>query len=222
MRTFIIVALTALLLYGYKIFKFLKNNVKKIEKVPFKEQLEIFKAIGFKINKEIPEGYLLSLHDTTEYENNPYNLLYLVLGSFTEDDSYAPITNNCWHFDAECINDHGDYATIIENIGRISNGELNFKNVKDYVDIEEMQAWVSFVLNDDAYKWNFKVDDDWVDGAVFENLQNLTEKYQTKGRFTNYGLGQDCIIGYLTNSQFAEFKQRTNLDIQWLEGSQIN
>ena len=36
---------------------------------------------------------------------------------------------------------------LIKNLERITRGELVFENVKDYVDIEEEKAWVSFTFN---------------------------------------------------------------------------
>ena len=147
--------------------------------------------------------------------------MYQMLGSTTEREPETPITNNCWDFDVEAIEDHGAYIYIMENISRITNGELIFENLKDYVDINEGEAWVSFTCRGDNYKWNLEVDNDWADGNLFDKVQELTGKYKTKGKFTYFNPGgQSFVLGYATPEELEKIRQATGLDIVWLNAKE--
>ena len=60
-------------------------------------------------------------------------------------------------------------------------------------------------------------DNDWVDPNLFSKIVKLTEKYETKGRFTYYDTGgQDLVIGWSTPEKLDEIKSKTGLEIVWL------
>ena len=121
-------------------------------------------------------------------------------------------------FDTECIEDNGSYIDILENIKRISKNKLNFENIKDFVDIENEKAWVSFELNGQHHKWNLRVDNDWVDGSLFDKIIALNSELNHLEKLTIYGLGQDGVIDYMTEKEMAEFKKITKIKIKWLNG----
>ncbi|UOK42193.1 MULTISPECIES: hypothetical protein [Flavobacterium] len=218
MKTLIIFLTVLVSLYGFKSYRFLKNNVKKVQKVTFEQQLTTFETLGFKLNKGIAKENLISFYgNKSEFEKDPWVLMYTTLGMEIEKEPWTPITDRCWHFDLEAIEDNGAYVDIMKNISRITNGELKFENIKDYVDIDNEKAWVSFEINGDKYKWDLKVDNDWADGALFDKVQDLTAKYKTSGKFTFYGLGQDFILGYETEANLKKIKEQTGLKIEWLK-----
>ena len=64
----------------------------------------------------------------------------------------------------------------MENISRITNGELEFKNISDYVEFEEEIAWVSFSCRNENYKWDLIIDNDWVDGQLFDKVQEQVKR----------------------------------------------
>jgi hypothetical protein len=196
-----------------------KTQSLKKSKPTFQEQLETFKELGFTLNKGV---------DTTdinrwqgghkEFEDQPYHLLYQTLGQTIEREPWTPITNKCWDFDLEAIEDHGAYIEIMENISRITNGDLIFENLKDYVDIEEKKAWVSFTCKGHNYKWNLKVDDDWADGDLFDKVQELADKYKTNAKFTFFDTGgQDFVLGYHTKEELETINRKTGLGLVWLK-----
>ncbi|MBK7174262.1 MAG: hypothetical protein IPH84_13740, partial [Bacteroidales bacterium] len=131
-------------LLGFPGCKGQTKSTGKFHKPTFQEQLDTFKELGFNFNQGIdtsdinrwPEGH-------KEFEDQPYHLMYKTLGQTIERDPWTPITNKCWDFDLEAIDDHGAYVGIMENISRITNGDLVFENLKDYVDIEENNNLVS-------------------------------------------------------------------------------
>ena len=129
--------------------------------------------------------------------------------------SNAPSTDKFYELDTEAIYNTGDYAWIVENISRITNGELAIENIRDFVDFEKGVAWVSFTCRDDNYKWDLEVDNDWVDEGLFEMFQSLAEKYNTRGRFTYFLGGQNVILGFCTLEELNRIREATGLDIVW-------
>lgn len=194
------------------------KETKSAKIISLKTQLETFKKLGFTLNSGITISDIDRWGGHKEFENEPYSLLYTTLGQTIEREPWTPLTNRCWNFDAEAIDDHGTYVEIFKNLERISRGELKFANLKDYVDVEERKAWVSFSVNGDEYKWNLKVDDDWVDETLFTKIVELTNKHKTKGKFTYFNTGgQDMVIGYETPEGRDEIIKATGLKIEWLE-----
>ena len=195
------------------------NSASKKVKATFQEQFETFTGLGFTLNEGVDTSDINRWQGGhKEFEDQPYHLMYQTLGQTIEREPWTPLTNKCWDFDLEAIEDHGAYVSIMKNISRVTNGDLGFENLMDYVDIEEKVAWVSFTCKGDKYKWNLKVDDDWTDGDLFDRVQALAEKYQTKGRFTYFNTGgQDFVLGYHTKEELEMITQRTGLEIVWLK-----
>lgn len=144
------------------------------------------------------------------------------MGEEAEADSEAEyagyLSDNIWHFDTECIEDHGSYVTIAERMAALAQGDLPLEKIDDYVDIEEGEAWLSFTLYGRSYKWTAKVDDDWVDPSIFSRFSDLLTSSRKVGkRFTYIDLGgQDCLIGCATPEQRACLESRTGLKVEWL------
>ena len=185
----------------------------------FDEQLETFKLLGFELNSGVDTSDINRWQTGhKEFEDLPYHLMYQTLGQTIEREPWTPITNKCWDFDLEAIVDHGDYIRVLQNISRITNGELIFDTIEDYVDIENGIAWVSFNCNGEKYKWDLAVNDDWADGDLFDKVQALTTIYKTKGKFTFFNTGgQDFVLGYSTQEELEKLKQITGLEILWLK-----
>jgi hypothetical protein len=190
-------------------------NTKQKTKPTFEEQLNTFKELGFDLNPEVrPSDIDQWKASYKNFDEPTYQWIYQTLGSIIEREPWTPVTNKCWDFDMEAIEDHGAYVEIMENISRITNGELVFENLQDYVDLEEGKAWVSFTCNRDSYKWDLKVDNDWADGDLFDKVQALTDKYRTKGKFTYFDTGgQDFVLGFHTAEELQKIKQTTGLNI---------
>jgi hypothetical protein len=85
-------------------------------------------------------GFFKPLHK--EFEESPFSLMYITLGQEIERDPFTPLTDRCWDFDTEAIEDHGAYVRIIQNLERITRNELKFSNIKDFVDIEEAMKFI--------------------------------------------------------------------------------
>jgi hypothetical protein len=146
-------------------------------------------------------------------------LLYELAGEADPDDSQFPDTvfsNNIWHFDTECINDHGDYAVIARRMAALTQGALAISGIQDHVDVENGIAWLSFRLDDELIRWDLVVDDDWVDSQVFDRFAALLAHTGSPRRYRCFDLqGQDLLIGCATPEEKEKLERETNLEVEW-------
>lgn len=220
---FLIVATSAILVYiGYAIFSSVRRHKALRDPVAvFKAALDKLITAGIKINPEVQESDIFDRWtEVLDYYSSPIEALYITLGDSTEYEPYTNFSDSCWHFDMEAIEGEGSYVRILENLRRISNGDLDFQNITDYCnDDEDNKAWISFEFNGDRYKWELDVDDDWVDSYLFDKIQDLCRKYNKKGRLTYFSEGQGFVTSYLTEDEFNKIKEITQLKLQWLKVS---
>ena len=185
--------------------------------VTLEHQLEILSSCGIRLLPEIAINHLLASFDREEFESEPFLLLLTTLGHELETEPYTYPSDDIWHFDTECIEDHGDYARIAHRFVDLSNGSLPLESIDDYVDIEEGEAWVSFELDGDDYKWTAEVTDDWVDPAIISQFAKLLADRDVGKRFTYLDLkGQDCLIGCGSPEQIEKLRRLTGLNFVWL------
>ncbi|MDX1905753.1 MAG: hypothetical protein SF053_01875 [Bacteroidia bacterium] len=188
------------------------------ENVRFEDKLKVFSTLGFVYDEGVVKQDIVDTWGKERLEHITYSQLYITLGSELHREPWTPITNQCWYFDTEAIDGEGAYVAIIQNLARISNGELPFENISDVVDWDRQQASVSFDLKGDRYSWELVFDEDWVDTDLFVKIVALTRQYNTRGRFTFYDLGgQDVVIGWATPEKLEEINATTGLGIVWLE-----
>ena len=194
-----------------------KQAVPRRPKLTFEEQLANLATCGISLKPGIPQEVLLDEWETEDYERDPYQLLMVALGSDIGEEDYGFLSSNIWHFDTECIEDHGDYARIAYRMAELAGGDLPLQRIEDYVDIEKRNAWLGFRIGWRKYKWTFEVEDDWVDTKVFGGFDSLLRERQKRKRFTYLDLGgQDCLIGCATQEQIEQLRQVTGLDFKWL------
>lgn len=192
-----------------------KDDLNPFFKPTLEEQLEVFKSLDFRLNPDVELEDLNRWGDISEFENLPYTLLYATLGQRLEREPWSPITNKVWDFDTEAIHLTGSYIKIIRNLERISRGELKFLELIDYVDIFAERASVSFKILDEEFTWELAVNENWVDTSLFKKIVDITNKYNTKGKFTYYDTGgQNVVIGYETLENLERLTKATGLKIK--------
>lgn len=219
--------LTALMILLWLLFTFVScdalqssnDNSLQDSTVTFKSSLDSLKQVGFTINQEINEQDIFNRwKEVLQYHSDPTDALYITLGDETPKKPYRNFSNSCWHFDSEAIEAQGSYVRILDNLNRISNGDLNFQNATDYCnDNEDNKAWAAFEFEGDKYKWDLQVDNDWVDGYLFDKIQDLCKKYNKKGRLTFFPEGQAFVISYLTPEEFNRLKSVLGPKLEWLK-----
>ena len=108
--------------------------------VSFEKQLSTLANCGIKLAPGVAPEALLESFDREAFEAEPYRLLLVCMGGEAESESQAGETgypcDNIWHFDTECIEDHGAYAAIARRMKDLAQGELPLEEINDYVDVE--------------------------------------------------------------------------------------
>jgi hypothetical protein len=148
----------------------------------------------------------------------PYELLLVVLGAHAETPPFSPHSDNIWHLDFECIEGPGSYVRVANRMETLAGGELELRNVEDFIDPHNGKASLSFTSDGENVSWPIKVKDDWLDGDVLSKFAQLLEAKQASKRFTYCSFeGQDCLIGCSTPEQLALLRKETGLKFKWLD-----
>jgi len=184
------------------------------KKLTVEEQYAKVKSLGIELKQGMNLNQVISGCGREGYEEKPYLLLYISLGSemALDDHSFTYPSDDIWHLDRECIEDHGDYIPIIERISDLLKDEIIVNDIADYVDIENNEIWVSFTIDGKAYKYELAVDNDWLDMGIFKIFSELLEEYGCGKRFYYYDLGQGVLVGAYENEQW---KALNNLPVMF-------
>jgi len=204
-------------------------KVEKRKPVPFKEQLQVFESLGYKLNSKVSykdmEKELFGSGDidnTTTMEefftSNPYSKLYYYMGWTKYDEetkTLIPYTEKCIWYDLEFIDPASEYITLMKQMGNITDGELSFSNISMHVDTENYE-WIHFEVNGVQKKWKLeKVG--YIADSIFSRFAMLTEEFKTKGKYTYYdNFSQQFVIDFATPEEQKEFVEKTGLQREWL------
>jgi hypothetical protein len=188
------------------------------------EQLAVLDSCGIRLHAGLTIDHLLRVFDRQEYETEPFQLLLTVMGGeageMIDEDSdplFAYPSDNIWHLDTECIEDHGSYIAVAERMRDLAQGELPLIFIEDYVDINAKAAHLSFHLDGQKYRWEAQVEDDWIDPTILSKFVELLTARNTARQYTYCDLGgQDCLIGCSTPQELASLQVKTWLPFEWL------
>jgi hypothetical protein len=185
----------------------------------FAETLKKFQNKGFIINMDVSTVDLEEMWKPyLKYHSEPIEAMYVFLGAETPQKPYRNISDNCWLMDMEAIEGVGSYKRILDNIERISKGDLRFRDIQDYCnDNDDGKAWVNFTFEGNEFSWQLAVNDDWADPQLFQNIQDLCRKFDKKGRLTFFPAGQAFVVSYLTEEQFVHMKELLGPKFKWLD-----
>lgn len=172
---------------------------------------------GIRLRPEFSTSTLLEFFDREKYETNPYYGVVITMGGESRHEPHAPLSDNVWHLDAECIEVPGDYAYIAERMRDLAQGELPIENIRDRVDRENGDAWVEFELNGETIHWGARVHEKWVDPAMISNFCDLLAKQHGVRRYTFFDLkGPSSLIGCATEEELRKLRKETGLRFTWL------
>jgi hypothetical protein len=172
------------------------------------EKIEALESCGIALRSQFSVDDLLSSWDRAEYEKPGFNLTLVGIGMTQEEPPWTPRSDHLWHFDTECIEDHGAYAEIAERMVEMAEESLPLTDIADYVDIEEGKAWLSFKLDGETIRIDCAVKDDWVDPEVFGHFVRLLAEKDSSRLYFYYDLGgQDCIIGCLDRENYSKLRK---------------
>jgi hypothetical protein len=83
--------------------------------------------------------------------------------------------------------------------------------MKDFVDIENQAASISFTLDEKDYCWKLEVNDDWIDEKIIVKFNELLEIKNTDKRIYILDLrGQDCLVGIFSMEQAKQLNNLLN------------
>ena len=192
-----------------------KKETKTAMAAPVSEALQTLAAIGIRTRPGISnEDLLLSLAGSMDSKVEMLDLL-CTLGSEVDRDGFHRISDDIWHFDAECIENHGDYVAVVNRFVTLAKGALPITNIRDYVDVEEGKTWVEFELDGKTVHWDLEADNDWVDPELYCRLQELVTPRGAGKRFFIVALGQDSLISFGDEEMKKKLSLLAGLDFQW-------
>jgi len=169
------------------------------------QKLEVLADCGLKLSDPFKSEDLLESWGREKYEKPGFDLVLVGLGMTEEQEPWRNRCVNLWHFDTECIEDHGDYKRIVERMVEMARGSLPMENIQDHVDLEKGEAWFSFTFQGKKIKVECKVEDDWVDSTIFAQFVDLLEISDPTKIYIYFDLGgQDCIIGCVTKEELRK------------------
>lgn len=175
-------------------FGFFKKKVVSLD-----HQLAKLAEFGVTFNEGIEPAIFLEEVSRDFFEEDPYlSLLICMGGEISKGDTFVDSSDHIWYFDTECIEDHGVYSEVIERLKKMT--ELDIRNIKDCVDIDNGVVWVSFTFDNQQVKWDLQMDYDWLDVGIFEKFNDLIKNKSSK-RIVVTSIDQSCLITYLTEEQ---------------------
>ncbi len=125
---------------------------------------------------------LYSLTDKEEIESGGFEALLAVVGSDrmfvndAEEFEFCPLSDDVLYFDHECIEGPESYASIVDDLCRMTAGDLSFDEWTDYS------------------QYNFRFDTDWIDEAIFGILQRHLSDTGSRRRFAIYTPDQHSLM----------------------------
>ncbi len=172
-------------------------------------------AIGIECRSDVTPDRLFGIISRDRIEKSRFEWLLVAMGEREQDrDPFkvlGPLSDDVWHFDAEAINDHGDYRSIVEECCRLSKGHLSFNAIADYVDVANKTAWVELDLGTHTERVDLKVDNDWIDPKIFSVLQQHLARTGSQRRLAGHGLGQDLLFVCQTPDAIQRLNKVTGL-----------
>ncbi len=184
------------------------NSMRDGIQMTLEQQLEKLAKLGFKLNDGISIDDLLYSCDREEYESEPYDTIMFILGSEVEREPWGRyFCDQVWNFDVECIEDSGAYVTIVENMCRIAGLPNLITNLKDYVDLDNGEAWLKYTIDGKNRHFNVRVDDDWADPDTVSAV--MTDIERNGQRFYAIDNGQASILFFLDKEIARELNELT-------------
>lgn len=170
---FLKIIVIALLISSVVYFSLYKKHVTTEASYTLEEQVGVLAELGVTLNEDVTIDDLLNSFDRASYESRPFDLILFVYGVEIESEPWGrKFSNNAWNFDLESIEDNGSYVDIVKNFSLISNNLKNIAKIKDSVDFEKEEAWVSYFINEFDKRYSAEFDNDWADPFVVTSIMS--------------------------------------------------
>jgi hypothetical protein len=190
-----------------------------LNRVTIEQQVAILAEIGITVNDGVAVDDLIEFEDREKLELQPYAGLVESLGYEIERESFTPKCNRLWMCDYERIEDHGDYEAVLERLELMTDCALGLRDIKDYVDIEDDEAWVEFTYRGAIIHWDAEVDNDWLDPFIIVKydalLKDSRSLFRIYSNHTDYG--QIAFFAAFTPEQKARFDEICKIKLILIE-----
>ncbi|MCA8959732.1 MAG: hypothetical protein KDC38_04440 [Planctomycetes bacterium] len=188
------------------------------KRVTIESQLAALAEIGLTLNPGVGEEQLTRSDDRRSLESPPYRGLIEVMGMDLEEEPYTPLCDRLWMCDVERVEDHGDYVEVLERLERMTSNALDLSHVKDHVDLEEGVAWLEFEHEGQRVRWDFRIDDDWLDPTVLTRYDGLLGASGSRVRiYSNHrDYGQVAFLAAFEPDQKKRFDQLSRIRLSRL------
>jgi hypothetical protein len=170
----------------------------KLTPTQIKEKLDILSQCGIKIAHPFSIKNIL---ESKDYKESDVFELEDILFWLEDGGDYFSKNIRCknlLYIDSECVDAPEIYEELTKRIAEISQGSLNFKNIKTSVDLNKYgyweRVWLSFEFENKKIELACKVDNDWLDENIFLKFTELLETANPEKIFAEYDLGQVNII----------------------------
>jgi len=141
------------------------------------EQLDALSKLGLTLNDGLTADDLLYSFDREEYENEPFDLILLVLGIEVECEPWGrPVCSRAWNFDMECIYETGDYVRIVKHLCEVAGQPNLITDIEDFLDFESGQAWLKYSVDGQPRHYTVTLDNDWADPDTIAKIMSDIER----------------------------------------------
>ena len=207
MKTAVIWLLALSLLFGCRPDSNIDSTKSRTE-MTLEQQLKALGELGLALNEGVTIDDLLYSWDREEYEKEPFDVILFTLGSEVEREPWErPVCDTAWNFDVECIEDTGDYVTIVKQLCRVAGMPNLISDAEDFVDIENGKAWLKYTIDGKQRQYTIAVDNDWADpdtvSAVMADIERDGNRFYAKDN------GQASIWFYLDEQTAGKLNQMT-------------
>ena len=140
-------------------------------------KLEILTECGLSLAPPFTAQDLLESWPREEFEKPGFNLTLIGLGMTEERPPWRNHSVNIWHFDTECVEGNGSYVGFAQRMAELIQESVIIENLRDRVDVGAGIATLDFEYSGEPVHIDFKVNDDWVDPAVFSRVISIVTQY---------------------------------------------
>jgi hypothetical protein len=174
---------------------FFPSDKKFLSKEQIEDAISGWQRVGIlsHLNKE-----QILVAKTKVFEENRDNL----------NDVIISFPDVVYWFDTELENLNDPYAEFIRKLSEISHGVFQPTNISDnFVLASKSGVTVRFSLNNKDYSKTFRIQNDWIDPAIFDFIKQAVIENNLGGQFYElYEGGQGGIIIFLTPTQYQDLK----------------
>lgn len=163
------------------------------QSIPLETQLSNLATCGIRLAEGVTTDDLLESYSRDCLEEPPYEMLLYAMGSELEQGPSGPVSVDVYHLDTECIEDEGAYVYLFERLVGLTNRELKVESVVDSLTHE--RAELRFEMDGEQFRWEFRVENDWIDPALIEKFDALLQQKRSGRRLATLVTdGQDTLL----------------------------